>query len=85
MYRANLSYDQLRRYLAGLTRQGIIARNNEGNYEVTKKGQDILRRVSTVVEVLSDLRAELCPVAEVESILQVQNGDREEEQAVPRD
>ena len=79
MYRGNLSYDQLRRYLTVLTRQEIVARNDEGNYQVTAKGQDTLRRVSTVVSVLSDLRAELGPPAEAENVLQVRNGHREEQ------
>ena len=79
MYRGNLSYDQLRRYLTVLTRQGIVTRNDAGNYQVTAKGKDTLRRVSTVVGVLSDLRTELDVVAEGESILQVQNGHREEQ------
>ena len=81
MYRGNLSYDQLRRYLTVLTRQEIVARNDSGNYEVTAKGQHTLRRVSTVVRVLSDLRTELGPPAEVESVHQIRNG-RQEEQAV---
>ena len=84
MYRGNLSYDQLRRYLTVLTRQEIVARNDAGNYQVTAKGQHTLSRVSTVVEVLSDLRTELAPVGEAENLPQVQRGHREE-QAVAAD
>ena len=84
MYRGNLSYDQLRRYLTVLTRQEIVARNDAGDYQVTEKGQYTLRRVSKVVGVLSDLRTELGPVAEVENVPQVRNGHREE-QAVAAD
>ena len=81
MYRANLSYDQLRRYLTVLTRQEIVARNDAGNYQVTEKGRDILRRVSTVVGVLSDLRTELAPGAGAKSVSLVINGHREEQAA----
>ena len=78
MYRGNLSYDQLRRYLAVLTRQEIVAKNDLGNYQITAKGQHTLRRVSTVVELLKDLKAELSPVAEDEKVPQARNGHREE-------
>ena len=59
MYRGNLSYDQLRRYLTVLARQEIVARNDLGNYQITKKGQQTLRRVSAVAGVLRNLRTEL--------------------------
>lgn len=78
MYRGNLSYDQLRRYLTVLTRQEIVARNDAGDYQVTEKGQYTLSRVSAVVGVLSDLRTELAPVAEKDNPPQVRSERREE-------
>ena len=72
MYRGNLSYDQLRRYLTVLTAREIAARNDAGTTQVTAKGQQILSRVSSVVGVLSDLRTEL--VAESDSVPAVQSG-----------
>jgi predicted transcriptional regulator len=72
MYRGNLSYDQIRRYLTVLTTREIVARNDAGDYQVTAKGQQILSRVSSVVGVLSDLRTEL--VAESDSVPAVQSG-----------
>lgn len=44
MYGGNMSYDQLRRYLSVLTRQKVVARNDDGNYQITAKGQDTLRK-----------------------------------------
>ena len=68
MYRGNLSYDQLRRYLAVLTRQEIIAKNDAGEYQITRRGMHTLRRVSTVVELLKDLNAELDPIVGAEDV-----------------
>ena len=65
MYRANLSYKQLRRYLTDLTRQEVLYRDDAGNYQITAKGKDTLRRISTVIGVLRDLHNELDSVAEV--------------------
>ena len=84
MYRGNLSYDQLRRYLTVLTRQEIVARNDAGNYQVTAKGQDTLRRVSTVVGVLREMRTEPGPPAGVENAPRVRKG-LWQEQAVAAD
>ena len=78
MYRGNLSYDQLRRYLAVLTRQEIIAKNDAGDYQITEKGRRTQRRVSTVVELLKDLNAELDPVVEAENVSEARNGHPEE-------
>ena len=64
MHRGNLSYDQLRRYLTVLMRQGILASDDVGYYRITTKGKDTLRRVSAVVEVLRDLQADLDGVVE---------------------
>ena len=78
MYRGNLSYDQLRRYLTVLTKQEIVARSDSGDYQVTEKGQHTLSRVSTVVGVLSDLRTELTPV-ESDNVPHIQSGFREKQ------
>ena len=76
MYRGNLSYDQLRRYLAVLTAQDLIARNGQGHYQLTAHGQRTLKRVSSVIKVLKDLRTEL---TDAEDVPVVQNGHRERE------
>ena len=76
MHGGNMSYYQLRRYLTVLTSQEVIARNDEGSYQITVKGQDTLRQVSAVSGVLGDL---LGPVPEVEGIPLVRNGHREVE------
>ena len=81
MYRGNLSYDQLRRYLTVLTRQEIIAKNDAGDYQITEKGRHTQRRVSTVVELLKDLNAELDPVVGAENVSETRNGHREEQAA----
>lgn len=79
MYRGNLSYDQLRRYLTVLVGQEIVARNELGDYRVTAKGQYTLRRISTVIEALSDLRTELGPIADAETATESANGPLEEQ------
>ena len=79
MYRGNLSYDQLRRYLAVLTRQEIIAKNAAEEYQITRRGMHTLRRVSTVVELLKDLNAELDPMVGAENVAEAGNAHREEQ------
>lgn len=61
MYRNNLSYDQLRRYLSLLSDRNLIGRNEAGQFQITPTGRKTLKRVSNVVETLSDLRKDLEP------------------------
>lgn len=53
MYKANLSYKQMKRYLSELMSKGIVARNEQGEkavIEITKKGRDFLLNYSQVRE-----------------------------------
>ena len=63
MYRSNLSYDQLRRYLAMLSDQQLVRRNDLGHFQITDSGKKTLRRVRNVVRSVKALQKELEPVA----------------------
>ena len=56
MYRSNLSYDQLRKYLAMLSEEDLIAKNEIGLFEITLSGEKIHRRMSGAVKSLRELR-----------------------------
>ena len=58
MYRSNLSYDQLRRYLSLLSGQHLIERNEAGRFETTPSGEETMKQVSTVLGTLQELRRE---------------------------
>ena len=59
MYRGNLSYDQLRRYLSALCDEALITRTDIGKYQITSEGQNTLQRISTPIKTLRDVREEL--------------------------
>ena len=52
MYKSNLSYDQLCRYLALLSEQDLIRKNDEGRFQITPSGQNTLRQMSSVLRAL---------------------------------
>jgi len=56
MYRSNLSYDQLLRYLALLSDQEFLRRNASGHFEVTEKGVVALGQVAGAMRILRDLQ-----------------------------
>ena len=56
MYRCNLSYDQLRRYLAMLCGEDFIFKNDTGKFEITDTGRKALKRMSTAIKSLKELR-----------------------------
>jgi predicted transcriptional regulator len=57
LYKANLSYSTLRKYLSMMSKRGLIAKvcNDDGSvvYRVTEKGKLILNRLKEVKQVLS--------------------------------
>lgn len=59
MYRGNLSYDQLRRYLSTLCNEALIAKTDSGRYQVTSEGRDTLKRMSIAIRTLEDVKEEL--------------------------
>ena len=59
MYRSNLSYNQLCRYLAMLCEDDLIAKNRTGYFEITPTGQKVLKRMSKAVSTLRELRNDL--------------------------
>ena len=59
MYRSNLSYDQLRRYLSALCEDDLIAKNERGLFEVTFTGRKALKRMSNAIHTLRHLRTEI--------------------------
>ena len=56
MYSANMSYAQIQKYLGFLLSRGFINKVEVGNpvvtYQVTEKGGELLRNISTIVEIL---------------------------------
>jgi len=56
MYSANMSYTQIQKYLGFLLSRGFINKVEVGNpvvtYQVTDKGGELLRNISTIVEIL---------------------------------
>ena len=52
MYRSNLSYQQLGKYLSLLSGQGLIDRNETGRFHITKHGQKTLRQASSLIKTL---------------------------------
>ena len=59
MYRSNLSYDQLRRYLSALCSDDLLYKNENGFFQVTSTGEKALKRMSNAINTLRDLKSEL--------------------------
>ena len=58
MYRNNMSYEQLQRYLSLLSTQELIHKNGDGLFQLTEGGQDTLQEVASVVRTLRGLRSQ---------------------------
>ena len=56
MYRSNLSYDQLCRYLALLSEQQLLYKTESGQFRNTTAGHKTLRQVSSVIRTLGRLQ-----------------------------
>jgi len=56
MYSANMSYQQLQKYLTFMLQVGLITRVTVGNpvvtYRVTRKGLRLLRNIDSILEML---------------------------------
>jgi predicted transcriptional regulator len=56
MYSANMSYAQIQKYLAFLMAQGLISKVQVGNpsikYQVTDKGNKLLKNIDDIMEML---------------------------------
>ena len=63
MYRCNLSYDQLRRYLPPLVDRQLIYKDQAGHFHSTTDGQRILKMASVAVRTIRRLHTYLEPVA----------------------
>lgn len=59
MYRSNLSCDQLRKYLNMLSEEELIAKNDAGHFEITCTGEKTLKRMSSAIKSLRELRIDL--------------------------
>ncbi len=55
MYRCNLSYGQLSRYLLALSSQKLIRRNETGRFQITPKGESTLKDLLPVVMTVRNL------------------------------
>ena len=53
MYRSNLSYQQLQRYLSLLFSQQLIEEDEVGLYQITVPGKKTMRQVARVIRSLS--------------------------------
>lgn len=56
MYRSNLSYDQLRRYLGALCDDSLLFKDMNGFFQVTATGSKVQRSMSSVMKAIRDLR-----------------------------
>ena len=61
MYRSNLSYRQLARYLQMLQDREMIHLDDEGAYHITADGEKTLRRVTRLIRSIRELQKELDP------------------------
>ena len=52
MYRSNLSYAQLRRYLSLLSTQQLIDKNDVGHFQVTPRGRKTMSQMASVMRSL---------------------------------
>jgi len=50
MYESNLSYNLLMQYLNLLLKIGLIRKNNDGNYEISRRGQRFLEECRAFLE-----------------------------------
>ena len=61
MYRSNLSYDQLRRYLELLEGQRLLSRTVKGKFRTTSKGTGTLKQTSSLLRGLANLHLDMAP------------------------
>jgi predicted transcriptional regulator len=54
MYRGNLSYKQLQKYLSALSAQHLIEEDPEGKYRITAQGHQLLDRIGNVLRGLGN-------------------------------
>ena len=57
MYRSNLSYDQLRKYLGALCDDGLLFKNDIGYLQITSHGAKVLKSMTNAVKTLRELKA----------------------------
>lgn len=57
MYRSNLSYTLLKKYVSSLSSQELIERTMEGRFRITSKGQETLSQMGILMGTLRGLRA----------------------------
>jgi len=55
MYRCSLSYDQLVRYLSFMQTQGLLVRNDTGQFNLTPRGESAFDHVAGVLAILLDM------------------------------
>jgi predicted transcriptional regulator len=54
MYGANLSHDQLKKYLAILVEKGFCVENDDARFSITDKGRDYLTEYTNLAAMLGD-------------------------------
>jgi predicted transcriptional regulator len=56
MYRCNLSFEQLTRYLPFLQDQGLILKTEDGRYQLSDKGDETVKQIAAILDVLTELQ-----------------------------
>ena len=59
MYRGNLNYNQLRKYLSALCEEALVTKTETGKYQITSEGHVTLKRISIAIKTLRDVKEEL--------------------------
>ena len=57
MYRSNLSYDQLKKYLGALCEDDMLFKNDVGYYETTANGRKVFKSMNSAVKALRALKS----------------------------
>jgi predicted transcriptional regulator len=73
MYRCNLSYAQLQRYLAVLCARKLLT-EKEGRFVVTDKGRDFLEQLSNVIAIIRYLKEDESSTDDLTTSLPMENG-----------
>jgi len=73
MYRCNLSYAQLQRYLSIICARKLLA-EKEGRYVVTVKGREFLEQLSNVIAIIRYLKEDESGTDDLTTSLPVENG-----------
>jgi predicted transcriptional regulator len=75
MYQANLSYRLLSRYLTEVLESGLVSRDNEDHYRLTRRGKNFLERFNQYSKRCGQLEQQLNHVNNEKTVLENIIGD----------